>query len=588
MTEQDAMEVFRRLKAGTDVGTIVRNVRDGNLLMQLSLTPETTRQFEFPYMARMPSHLFVASNPYVNSRLYRAVSSSTSYTTAEDRQLTTGYGSAYMLPYNTVKLVEPLIDSLTTAPWTTVISDNRLLRRLVSLYFTHPHPCTTPLLHKDLFLEDMAAGKTTFCSPLLVNAILAIASQMCVDITDRVKVWHPDSLTYKFLAEARRLWDLEPTEKPHITAIQAALALSQTYVINSLDELSTFFLEQAIAMGQRMHLFDSSKSCKPEDAKMAKARIHTAWKTFSWQSLLAYTYFRAPCLKDPPQIPLPETGPDSQWYGETWVQYPHDQNSTALCLGYHMKAEAELFTIFNELSYLCFGRSSRSLTTTEILSLKQKADAWQSALPETLQSGALVLPHSFSLHFRYHQAMIGLMQLLPNDTVIDYGIDAEDTPRAIMRFLEARLEFLMRLYYMRHSFAIYGPWLIYPMARLGNHANELLEGGSDEDPGNLDGYRSTIILCAKALESQAQNFHVANSLGIQLHSIVKPQMLQLLRTYVKAVDVEKLDEEMITNHPHSQWPIPIINFGDDPERARVSHLIEGFKETHLQSGAVSV
>ncbi|KAJ4406241.1 hypothetical protein N0V91_004693 [Didymella pomorum] len=484
MTEEDAVEVVRRLKAGTDVGTIVKNVRDGNLLMQLSLTPETTRQFELPYLAKMPSHLFVEGNPYMNSRLFRAVSSSTSHTNAENRQLTA-----------------------------------------------------------------------------------------------------------EFLAEARRLWDLEPVEEPYITTIQAALALSQTYIINGLDKLSTFFLEQAIKMGQHMHLFDSSSNGKMKDTRMAKAGIHTAWKTFSWQAMLAYSYLRAPLLKDPPQIPLPDMELDPQWYGETWVQYPHDQNLTALCLGHHMKAEAELFTIFNELSYLCFGRPSRSLITSEILSLKGKFDAWKAALPGTLQPGALVLPHSFSLHFRYHQAMIGLMQLPladSSDAVVDSGIGAEETPKAIIRSLEVKLEFLMRLYYMRHSFVNHSPWLIYPMARLGNHANELLEGGSDEDPGKLDGYRSTIILCAKALESQAHNFHVATSLGIQLHSIVKPEMLQLLQTYVKAVDVESAEEEMVAHHPHSQWPIPIINLGDDPEKARVDRLIEGFKGTHLQSGAVKV
>ena len=175
MTEQDAAEVFRLLKAGMDVEFIVKHVRDGNLLMQMSLIPETTRQYEFPYMAKMPSHLFVTNNPYMDSCLYKAVVSSSTHSHAENRQLITKYGSAYLLPYHTAKMGEPFIDKITTTPWTSVISDNRLLRRLVSLYFTCPHPCA-PLVHKDLFLEDMAAGRTAFCSPLLVNAVLSVAS----------------------------------------------------------------------------------------------------------------------------------------------------------------------------------------------------------------------------------------------------------------------------------------------------------------------------------------------------------------------------------------------------------------------------
>ena len=175
MTEQDAAEVFRLLKAGTDIDSIVKHVRDGNLLLQLPLISETIYQNEFLYMAKMPSHLFVIDNSHISSCLYKVVSSSSAYTHAENRQLTTKYGSAYMMPYHTTKMVEPLIDKITTTPWTMVTSDNRLLRRLISLYFIGPHPCA-PLVHKDLFLEDMAAGGTSFCSPLLVNAVLSIAS----------------------------------------------------------------------------------------------------------------------------------------------------------------------------------------------------------------------------------------------------------------------------------------------------------------------------------------------------------------------------------------------------------------------------
>ncbi|KAJ6213211.1 hypothetical protein PSV09DRAFT_2369802 [Bipolaris maydis] len=498
MTEQDAVEVFRLLKAGTNIDSIVKHVRDGNLLLQLSLIPETFSQYESPYMTKMPSCLFVRDSSYMSSCLYKLVSSSPAYTHAENKQLTARYGSAYTMPYHTAKMVEPLIDKITMTPWTIVISDNRLLIRLIFLYFTGQYPCA-PLVHKDLFLEDMAAGGTLFFSPLLVNALLSIAK----------------SLTYKFLAEARRIWDVELTGKPQITTIQAALVLSMTYAFNSLDELSTFFLEQAVTMGHHMHLFDASNP--EEDPKMAEARLFTAWKVFSWQTMFDYSYFRELHIKDPLQTS----------YGEIWVQYPHDQNLTPLNLRYYMRAEARLSTVINELGCLCFGRSRRSLNTSEILAFERKLDAWEEAQPDILQPERL-----------YYQTIIALMQLLlanSSNKGTDYGLGVVETPYAIMRASEIMLESLIRLYYMRHSFVHYDPWLIPAITRLGNDANRLLEGGPGEDPANLDGYRPTIILCAKALESQAQNIHIATSLGIQLYSVIKPQTLQLIRTYVKAV-----------------------------------------------------
>lgn len=61
-------------------------------------------------------------------------------------------------------------------PWTSVTEDDDLVSHLVSLYFTWDYPFYT-FLDRDVFLAHMAAGnlESEFCSPFLVNAILANA-----------------------------------------------------------------------------------------------------------------------------------------------------------------------------------------------------------------------------------------------------------------------------------------------------------------------------------------------------------------------------------------------------------------------------
>jgi hypothetical protein len=59
-------------------------------------------------------------------------------------------------------------------PWTTITDSDRLVSHLLSLYFTWDHPCYT-WFDQHLFLADMIAGQSRFCSPLLVNAVLALA-----------------------------------------------------------------------------------------------------------------------------------------------------------------------------------------------------------------------------------------------------------------------------------------------------------------------------------------------------------------------------------------------------------------------------
>lgn len=63
-------------------------------------------------------------------------------------------------------------------PWTTVTSDDDLVSHLISMWFTWSD-WTFAYVDRDLFVKDMAAGslKCEYCSPLLVNAMLA---QACV------------------------------------------------------------------------------------------------------------------------------------------------------------------------------------------------------------------------------------------------------------------------------------------------------------------------------------------------------------------------------------------------------------------------
>lgn len=61
-------------------------------------------------------------------------------------------------------------------PWTNVTEDDDLVSHLVSLYFTWDYPFWS-FLDRDVFLRHMARGdlESEFCSPFLVNAVLANA-----------------------------------------------------------------------------------------------------------------------------------------------------------------------------------------------------------------------------------------------------------------------------------------------------------------------------------------------------------------------------------------------------------------------------
>lgn len=71
----------------------------------------------------------------------------------------------------------PLV-SVPAKPWTSVTDDDKFVSHLISLWFTWNWLFSNPV-DAELFLRDMESGNldSEFCSPFLVNAILA---QACV------------------------------------------------------------------------------------------------------------------------------------------------------------------------------------------------------------------------------------------------------------------------------------------------------------------------------------------------------------------------------------------------------------------------
>ena len=65
---------------------------------------------------------------------------------------------------------------MTAAPWTTVTTDDHFASELLSLYLAWHHPCS-PIFDVESFVDACATQDVDshYCSPMLVNAIFAIA-----------------------------------------------------------------------------------------------------------------------------------------------------------------------------------------------------------------------------------------------------------------------------------------------------------------------------------------------------------------------------------------------------------------------------
>lgn len=81
-------------------------------------------------------------------------------------------------------------------PWTRVTDSDEMVSHLVSLFFTWDHPCLQ-VLDQTVFLAHMNCDTASaFCTPFLVNCILALAIVCCFALA---------SFFFFFMADVRWL-----------------------------------------------------------------------------------------------------------------------------------------------------------------------------------------------------------------------------------------------------------------------------------------------------------------------------------------------------------------------------------------------
>jgi hypothetical protein len=180
LPDQDAQDILKRIRSGVDAGSILQQAKAGDVLLQMAVVPETRYRYEFPYRAEMPRDFYI-DNPYLNSLIYETASL---YSYRNGPELTSPSGfadlasdeqrSLYLKPFHAAQVVEPLLNDAKISRWTNVSKDDALMRDLLRVMFRCEYQFTAAF-HKDLFLQDLVAGRKDFCSSMLVNVLLAYA-----------------------------------------------------------------------------------------------------------------------------------------------------------------------------------------------------------------------------------------------------------------------------------------------------------------------------------------------------------------------------------------------------------------------------
>jgi hypothetical protein len=173
LPERDAANVFRRIRAGANAEAVIKHIQEGNLVAEASNAPQTSSRFQFPGLDRVPTNL--RESIYFRSLVYEAIEASDNDIDTDSSQSHVALQKCnYRRSFSTARLVDSLLDDSQPSQWTTVSSNDRLLRNILESYFVHQYPRQFFFV-KNYLLEDMVSRRMEFCSPLLVNALLAKA-----------------------------------------------------------------------------------------------------------------------------------------------------------------------------------------------------------------------------------------------------------------------------------------------------------------------------------------------------------------------------------------------------------------------------
>ncbi|KAF2819660.1 hypothetical protein CC86DRAFT_388059 [Ophiobolus disseminans] len=574
MSERDAADVFRRIRGGAKAEAIVRHVQEGSLLLELSLSPETRTRYEFPYVPTIPPALM--ESVYFRSHIFDAIrkigSPPDSPTNIVARQ------SNYAMPLYAADMVDTALAEAKPSKWTRVSSNDLLLRKLLEGYFTYEYPWQF-LFHKDYFIEDMLSGDDRFCSPLLVNALLAKACTCSRIVPDSTKFWDPDTLTYRFLAEAKRLWELEDGE-PKLTTVHAGCLINAAMDVIGHDKLGIAYATKALSIAHDLGVFRAPLT---DDQKMNEAKAFTSWGIASWLTVQSYYFFKPPYLSRPPPHPLPNVEIDSKWYSEVWLHYPNDELLYPMGFGFNMKALCELRMIMRDICAVSFigDEAPQKMPWSQVLGFQARLQAWCEELPAVLSPKSLLYPSHIKLHVII---MLFDAQLSP---VENDGSPLSEHQRAAARDITAQaiaqLEALLRIYYLRHGFESYDSMLLVHLVHLGNVAltrlarlerNQEYEGHKHD---TVESLRSTLILCLKGLYDQSKNFYLSGVVLGVMKNRLSAENQSLVGQYITLKDPDADSEPTDRSQTIiSDYVIPVVNLNEDPQAGRLANMVHEF------------
>lgn len=320
--------------------------------------------------------------------------------------------------------VEPESISLQTnedpvTSWSDVTKDRNLVIHLMNMYWNWHYPYFTTISRK-MFWRDFLKGKprtlpkaTIYCSPLLVNAMLALGCHF-TDVPGAFAM-PGDSRTkgdHFFAAAKKVIIDNDEYEKPKLVTVQALALMSVREAGCGREAKGWVYSGMSFRMAQDIGLNLDAGAIASENGQISAeeidARRITFWGCFLFDKCWSNYLGRLPQLpKNSYNVPKYSVFPDED--GGTWTPYadggfdqtlgqPARTRAVGLQLSKLCEISSDLLIFFYHPNHI--GRSSgKSVELKKLSELHRRLEDWRKELPQEFEPKDGQLPNVILMQY---------------------------------------------------------------------------------------------------------------------------------------------------------------------------------------------
>ncbi|OTA58928.1 hypothetical protein K449DRAFT_116197 [Hypoxylon sp. EC38] len=334
--------------------------------------------------------------------------------------------------------------------WTTVTTDAGLVQHLLALYFCWEYP-TFASLSKEHFMKDFLNGRPRYCSPILVNALLALGCRFSTQPNTRANPNDSRTAGDHFFKEALRLFYRESNHHT-LTTIQALGIMSIREASCGRDSESWYYAGQSIRLAIEMGLHRLQNDGDEDEVAVQAA---TFWGAFALDHAWSLATGSLPQCSCFPHLP-PKPAIIDDIEASLWVPYTDDgaplqraceQPSNVRSV---YKCFCELSELVHQSLYVLHS-PVKPVTSRDLLSIYTQYLNWYDRIPEVLRLGHNFTPAVLFAHMYYHFAILLLFRPLIKLRIIGSAILPRDVCAQAADAIQGLLRSYSQLYTLRRT-----------------------------------------------------------------------------------------------------------------------------------------